>query len=445
MSSRRSCRARTETQLPQATFELIHSRGPLLSEPLPAAAIEWATVLTATVLPEGQPYPPLYEALEGLLDAIEAAPSAVGWGAALVRYELLLLAELGFGLDLDRCAVTGTNDDLVAVSPKSGRAVSAAEAEPYRGKLLTAAALRARGRPRFVERNRQGLDLTGHFLLRDMLTDRSEADRRSAKQARRPVAPRRWSRLGSRVTIDTLAMLFPNVAVTRGIAVRVAVSFLAEQSDPSSERWFWSYHVRIENGAEVAVQLLSRSWTIVDGRGTVHEVVGEGVVGEMPLIAPGASFDYVSGCPLDTPTGVDERKLSHGRRRRHRVRRRDSAVRAHQCLRRMARPPLGLRGWWYILLIHRAGLLRALQEEGFVVVAAAPEGKGAEELRQMGVQHRAFCRSSRQACPHCRSRSCCSVFGALMKRIKPVAFIGFHGQAEHLWIGRGAMRAAFRR
>ena len=128
--------ARTETQLPQATLELVHSRGPLLSEPLPAAAIEWATVLTATVLPEGQPYPRLYEALEALLDAIEAAPSANGWGAALVRYELLLLAELGFGLDLERCAVTGANDQLVAVSPKSGRAVSAAEAEPYAGKLL---------------------------------------------------------------------------------------------------------------------------------------------------------------------------------------------------------------------------------------------------------------------------------------------------------------------
>ena len=106
------------------------------------------------------------------------------------------------------------------------------------------------------------------------------------------------------MTADTLAMLFPNVAVTRDIAVRVAVSFLAEQSDPSSERWFWSYHVRIENGGQLAVQLLSRSWTIVDGRGTVHEVVGEGVVGEMPLIAPGASFDYVSGCPLDTPSGA---------------------------------------------------------------------------------------------------------------------------------------------
>jgi ApaG protein len=106
------------------------------------------------------------------------------------------------------------------------------------------------------------------------------------------------------VNTDTLSMLFPNVAVTRGIAVRVAVSYLAEQSDPSTDRWFWSYHVRIENGSDVAVQLLSRAWTIVDGRGTVHEVVGEGVVGEMPLIAPLASFDYVSGCPLDTPTGT---------------------------------------------------------------------------------------------------------------------------------------------
>lgn len=106
------------------------------------------------------------------------------------------------------------------------------------------------------------------------------------------------------MTTDTLAMLFPNVAVTRQIIVRVAVSFLAEQSDPSSRRWFWSYHVRIENGSERAVQLLSRSWTIVDGRGTIHEVIGDGVVGEMPLIAPGASFDYVSGCPLDTPEGA---------------------------------------------------------------------------------------------------------------------------------------------
>jgi DNA repair protein RecO (recombination protein O) len=165
--------ARTETQLPQSSIELVHSRGPLLSEPLPAAAIEWATVLTATALPEGQPYPRLYEALEGLLDAIEAAPSASGWGAALVRYELLLLAELGFGLDLDRCAVSGGHDNLVAVSPKSGRAVNAAEAEPYAGKLLPLPPFVREGGAASWEEIGQGLNLTGHFLLRDLLADRS--------------------------------------------------------------------------------------------------------------------------------------------------------------------------------------------------------------------------------------------------------------------------------
>ena len=165
--------ARTDTQLPQATVELLHSRGPLLVEPLPAAAIDWACALTATALPEGQPYPRLYDALDGLLAAVEAAPSASGWGAALVRFELLMLAELGFGLDLDSCAVSGSDDDLVAVSPRSGRAVSAAEAEPYSGKLLPL--------PRFVREGGtapwpdilDGLGLTGHFLMRDLLTDRS--------------------------------------------------------------------------------------------------------------------------------------------------------------------------------------------------------------------------------------------------------------------------------
>ncbi len=102
---------------------------------------------------------------------------------------------------------------------------------------------------------------------------------------------------------DTLALLFPHVAVTGHLTVRVAVSYLAEQSAPDQGRWFWSYHVRIENGGEATVQLLARHWRIVDGRGNVHEVRGQGVVGDMPVIRPGTSYDYVSGCPLDTSSG----------------------------------------------------------------------------------------------------------------------------------------------
>ena len=167
--------ARTDTQLPQASVELVHSRGPLFAEPLPAAAIEWATALTATVLPEQQPYRRLHAALSALLDAVEAAPSAVGWGSGLVRYELLVLAELGFGLDLESCAVTGSSDDLVAVSPRSGRAVSAAEAEPYAGKLLRLPGFLRDGSSAGWPDILDGLELSGHFLHRDLLTDRAES------------------------------------------------------------------------------------------------------------------------------------------------------------------------------------------------------------------------------------------------------------------------------
>jgi DNA repair protein RecO (recombination protein O) len=122
-------RSRTEEQLAHLTVELLHSRAFLLSEPLASAGIEWATALTAAALPEGQPYPRLFEGLDGLLTAIEAAPSARGWAAALVRYELLLLGELGFGLD-------------------------EAEYEAFPGTT------------------REGLRLTGDRLARDVLIDR---------------------------------------------------------------------------------------------------------------------------------------------------------------------------------------------------------------------------------------------------------------------------------
>jgi DNA repair protein RecO (recombination protein O) len=91
--------ARSDSQLPFARLELLESRGPWLGEPLAAAAIAWACALTATALPERQPYPSLYQALSGLLAAICHAPSARGWAAALVGYETLLLRELGYGGD----------------------------------------------------------------------------------------------------------------------------------------------------------------------------------------------------------------------------------------------------------------------------------------------------------------------------------------------------------
>lgn len=98
--------------------------------------------------------------------------------------------------------------------------------------------------------------------------------------------------------------LFTDEATTRGVVVRVSVSYLPEQSEPHRGRWFWAYHIRIENEGPVTVQLLTRHWIITDGRGLRHTVEGEGVVGEQPMILPGGSFDYVSGCPLSTPTGA---------------------------------------------------------------------------------------------------------------------------------------------
>ncbi|MBX7496542.1 recombination protein O N-terminal domain-containing protein [Qipengyuania sp. 6B39] len=90
-------RAKSDSQLPFARLELMQSRGPWLSEPLPAAAIAWVTALTAAALPERNPYPSLHAALGGLLDAICSADAARQWVEALATYEALLLRELGYG------------------------------------------------------------------------------------------------------------------------------------------------------------------------------------------------------------------------------------------------------------------------------------------------------------------------------------------------------------
>jgi DNA repair protein RecO (recombination protein O) len=166
-------RARTDSQLASMTIELVHSRAPLLSEALAVAGIDWATAFAAAALPEAQPCPRLFAALSGVLDAIEAAPAARGWAVALVRYELLLLAELGFGLDLSGCVATGVTEDLKWVSPKSGSAVSGAAGQAYADRLLPLPAFLVEGGgeagwPDILD----GLRLTGHFLRRDLLTER---------------------------------------------------------------------------------------------------------------------------------------------------------------------------------------------------------------------------------------------------------------------------------
>ena len=97
--------------------------------------------------------------------------------------------------------------------------------------------------------------------------------------------------------------LFPFAETTRGITVRVSVSFLPEQSEPEKGRYFWAYHIRIENEGQMAAQLMTRHWEITDGRGAKSLVEGDGVVGDQPVVMPGASYDYVSGCPLTTPSG----------------------------------------------------------------------------------------------------------------------------------------------
>jgi DNA repair protein RecO (recombination protein O) len=169
-------RARTEEQLAALTVELLHSRAPLHAEALPAAALEWVTALTAAALPEAQPFARLHAALGGVLDAVEAAPSARGWAGSMARYELLVLAELGFGLDLTSCAATGGRDDLAFVSPRSGAAVSRAAAQGYEARLFAlppflrdgeAAGAMATGAEAIA-----ALAITGHFLERDVLTDR---------------------------------------------------------------------------------------------------------------------------------------------------------------------------------------------------------------------------------------------------------------------------------
>ena len=93
-------------------------------------------------------------------------------------------------------------------------------------------------------------------------------------------------------------------AVTRAISVSVTPVFLEEQSEPEEDHFVWAYQVNIRNDGPETVQLISRHWSITDATGHLTEVEGEGVVGQQPTLPPGAEFDYTSGCPLHTPSGI---------------------------------------------------------------------------------------------------------------------------------------------
>ncbi|MBL4834367.1 MAG: Co2+/Mg2+ efflux protein ApaG [Pseudomonas sp.] len=95
-------------------------------------------------------------------------------------------------------------------------------------------------------------------------------------------------------------------AHTYAMAVAVQTRYLSEQSDPAAGRYAFAYTIQIRNGGDIPAQLLDRHWKIVDGNGKVQEVKGPGVIGEQPLIAPGATYSYTSGCLLETPVGTME-------------------------------------------------------------------------------------------------------------------------------------------
>ncbi|ANK71289.1 Co2+/Mg2+ efflux protein ApaG [Ensifer adhaerens] len=93
-------------------------------------------------------------------------------------------------------------------------------------------------------------------------------------------------------------------ALTRDIEVTVEPYYLEEQSDPDDGRYVWGYRIVISNHSDASVRLMTRYWHITDENGQVDEVSGPGVIGEQPLLNPGDTYEYSSGCPLDTPSGV---------------------------------------------------------------------------------------------------------------------------------------------
>jgi len=168
-------RARLSEHLGHFACELAESRAAtLLDDALRLAALTSATAILDAALPEREPHARLFESLDDLVAQLCDASNDASWPALYVRFELDLLTELGFGLDLSRCAATGQSDDLAYVSPKTGRAVSTTAGDPYRDRLLLL--------PPFLTRAAtngilpadilNGLHLTGFFLEQHVFAHR---------------------------------------------------------------------------------------------------------------------------------------------------------------------------------------------------------------------------------------------------------------------------------
>lgn len=162
-------RGRLADHLGTLAGEPVRARAAALLDDAPRlAALSAACALCDALLPEGAPHPALFRALAALLDALEAAPAggSNGWPAGYVAWEAGLLAEIGFALDLGRCAATGARDNLCWVSPRTGRAVSRAAGAAWAERLLPLPGFLIGSGVPDPQAVRDGLRLTGHFLSR---------------------------------------------------------------------------------------------------------------------------------------------------------------------------------------------------------------------------------------------------------------------------------------
>lgn len=163
-------RARLAEHLGNYSVELQASNAAdLFDDPLRLAGLASACSVADRALPEREPHPAVFDGMLALIEAMANPDLGDLWIAGYVRWELGLLADLGYGLDLESCAATGANDDLAYVSPRTGRAVSLSAGEPYRERLLRLPDFLARRGGGEPEDLLSGLDLSGHFLVRHAL------------------------------------------------------------------------------------------------------------------------------------------------------------------------------------------------------------------------------------------------------------------------------------